>query len=40
MPCTMVVTDDFAYPILVNDVPREMRTCEEVAAFFEEHKGI
>lgn len=35
-----VVTEDFAYSILVGDEPRFMTTRDEVAAFFEERKGI
>ena len=35
-----VVTEDFAYSILVNDTPRVMNTREQVAAFFEERRGI
>ena len=35
-----VVTEDFAYSILVDDVPRRMTTREQVAAFFEERNGI
>ena len=35
-----VVTEDFAYSILVNDTPRQMNTREQVAAFFEERRGI
>ena len=35
-----VVTPDFAYSILVNDEPRQMTSREQVAAFFEERKGI
>ena len=35
-----VVTDDFTYSILVNDTPRQMNTREQVAAFFDERRGI
>ncbi len=35
-----VVTEDFTYSILVNDVPRQMKTREAVAAFFDERRGI
>ncbi len=35
-----VVTDDFTYSILVNDTPRVMNTRDQVAAFFEERRGI
>ena len=35
-----VVTEDFAYSILVNDEPRQMTSREQVAAFFVERKGI
>ncbi len=35
-----VVTEDFTYSILVNDKPRQMKTREEVAAFFDERRGI
>ena len=35
-----VVTEDFTYSILVNDQPRIMTTRDQVAAFFEERKGI
>ncbi|MGI9329012.1 MAG: nuclear transport factor 2 family protein [Pseudomonadales bacterium] len=35
-----VVTQDFTYSILVNDVPRQMDTRDQVAAFFEERRGI
>ncbi len=35
-----VVTDDFAYSILVEDEPRKMTSRAEVAAFFEERRGI
>ncbi len=35
-----VVTEDFTYSILVNDEPRQMKTREEVAAFFDERRGI
>ena len=34
-----VVTEDFAYSILVDDTPRVMATRDEVAAFFEERAG-
>ena len=34
-----VVTEDFAYSILVNDTPRQMNTRDQVAAFFEERRG-
>lgn len=35
-----VVTEDFAYSIMVNDSPRRMTTREQVAAFFKERRGI
>ncbi len=35
-----VVTEDFTYCILVNDVPRRMNSREQVAAFFAERRGI
>ena len=35
-----VVTEDFTYSILVNDEPRQMNTREQVAAFFDERRGI
>ena len=35
-----VVTEDFAYSILVGDAPRHMTSREEIAAFFEERRGI
>lgn len=35
-----VVTEDFAYSILVGDGPRRMTSREEIAAFFEERRGI
>ena len=35
-----VVTEDFTYSILVDDGPRIMRTRDDVAAFFEERRGI
>ncbi len=35
-----VVTEDFTYSILVGDRPRQMNTREQVAAFFEERRGI
>ena len=35
-----VVTPDFAYSILINDEPRRMTSREQVAAFFEERRGI
>lgn len=35
-----VVTHDFAYSILVDDGPRIMRTREQVAAFFDERRGV
>lgn len=35
-----VVTDDFTYSILVDDRPRIMSTPDQVAAFFEERRGI
>ena len=35
-----VVTEDFVYSILVGDEPREMRSRDEVAAFFEQRKGV
>ncbi len=35
-----VVTNDFAYSILVGDAPRVMTSREQVAAFFEERRGI
>ena len=35
-----VVTEDFAYSILVGDTPRHMTSRGEVAAFFEERRGI
>ena len=35
-----VVTEDFTYSILVNDQPRIMNTREQIAAFFEERRGI
>ena len=35
-----VVTEDFTYSILVNDEPRRMNSREQVAAFFEERRGI
>ena len=35
-----VVTEDFTYSILVNDQPRIMNTRDQVAAFFDERKGI
>ncbi len=34
-----VVTDDFAYSILVGDEPRVMTTRQQVGAFFEERNG-
>ena len=34
-----VVTADFAYSILVGDVPRTMNTRDQVAAFFAERRG-
>ena len=34
-----VVTDDFTYSILVNDVTRTMQTRDQVAAFFQERNG-
>ena len=35
-----VVTEDFTYSILVGDQPRQMSSREQVAAFFEERRGI
>ncbi len=35
-----VVTEDFAYSILVDDQPRKMTSRDQVAAFFEERRGI
>ncbi len=35
-----VVTEDFTYSILVNDEPRQMKTRDAVAAFFDERRGI
>lgn len=35
-----VVTEDFTYSILAGEDPREMKTREQVAAFFEERRGI
>lgn len=35
-----VVTEDFAYSILVGDEPRRMTSRDQVAAFFEERRGI
>jgi len=35
-----VVTEDFAYSILVGDAPRQMTTRDQVAAFFEERRGV
>ena len=35
-----VVTEDVAYSILVGDVPRQMTSRDQVAAFFEERKGL
>lgn len=35
-----VVTDDFTYSIQVGDQPRQMNTRDQVAAFFEERRGI
>lgn len=35
-----VVTEDFTYSILINDTPRVMDRREQVAAFFEERRGI
>ena len=35
-----VVTEDFAYSILVGDAPRQMTTRDQVAAFFEERRDI
>ena len=34
-----VVTNDFTYSILVNDVTRTMQTRDQVAAFFQERNG-
>ena len=34
-----VVTDDFTYSILVNDVTRTMQTRDQVTAFFQERNG-
>ena len=34
-----VVTEDFTYSILVDDVPRIMNTRDQVAAFFQERNG-
>ncbi len=35
-----VVTDDFTYSIQVGDQPRQMNAREQIAAFFEERRGI
>lgn len=35
-----VVTEDFTYSILVDGVPRQMSTRNDVAALFEERRGI
>ncbi len=35
-----VVTEDFAYSILVGDTPRQMTSRDQVAAFFEERRGL
>ena len=35
-----VVTEDFAYSILVDEAPRRMTSREQVAAFFEERRGV
>ncbi len=35
-----LVTEDFTYSIQIGDVPRKMSSRAEVAAFFEERKGI
>ena len=35
-----VVTEDFTYSIMLNGLPRRMTSREQVAAFFEERRGI
>ena len=35
-----VVTEDFTYSILVDDAPRQMTSREQVAAFFQERRGV
>lgn len=35
-----VVSEDFTYSILVDDMPRRLTSCEQIAAFFEERRGV